>query len=101
MTSPLCRAASANALPSQDQISTSSKAKSITKAEAKHRHPRGKGTAQAWPPLHSKKGPVYASRGKSAVHTQVAELQRKIQLLGKMAPKGITGSGVNGFYSDL
>nr|KAF6400601.1 coiled-coil domain containing 151 [Rousettus aegyptiacus] len=81
MTSPLCRAASANVLPSQDQISTSSKAKSITKAEAKHRHPRGKGTAQAWPPLHSKKGPVYASRGKSAVHTQVAELQRKIQLL--------------------
>ncbi|XP_011378626.1 coiled-coil domain-containing protein 151 isoform X2 [Pteropus vampyrus] len=81
MTSPLCRAASANALPSQDQISTSSKAKGTIKAEAKHRHPRGKGAAQAWPPLHSKKGPVYASRGKSAVHTQVAELQRKIQLL--------------------
>lgn len=101
MTSPLCRAASANALPSQDQISTSSKAKGTTKVEVKHRHPRGKGAAQAWPPLHSKKGPVYASRGKSAVHTQVAELQRKIQLLGKMAPKGITGSAVNRVHSDL
>ncbi|XP_066130005.1 outer dynein arm-docking complex subunit 3 isoform X3 [Saccopteryx bilineata] len=80
MTSPLCWAASANALPSQDQLSTSSKAKG-SQAQDKHHPSRGKAAAQAWPPLHSKKGPIYASGGKSAVQTQIAELQRKIQLL--------------------
>lgn len=80
MTSPLCWAASANALPTQDQIATSSKTKG-NQAQAKRDHPRGKGAAQAWPPRHSKQGFVYASRRKSAVHTQVAELQRKIHLL--------------------
>ncbi|XP_066201812.1 outer dynein arm-docking complex subunit 3 isoform X4 [Saccopteryx leptura] len=80
MTSPLCWAASANALPSQDQLSTSSKAKG-SQAQDKHHPSRGKAAAQAWPLLHSKKGPIYASGGKSAVQTQIAELQRKIQLL--------------------
>uniref|UniRef100_A0A671EYV9 Outer dynein arm docking complex subunit 3 n=1 Tax=Rhinolophus ferrumequinum TaxID=59479 RepID=A0A671EYV9_RHIFE len=80
MTSPLCWAASTNALPTQDQIATSSKTKG-NQAQAKRDHPRGKGAAQVWPPLHSKQGSVPASRRKSAVHTQVAELQRKIHLL--------------------
>ncbi|XP_024412632.1 outer dynein arm-docking complex subunit 3 isoform X2 [Desmodus rotundus] len=80
MASPLCWAASTNALPSQDQLSTSSKSKG-SQAQAKRRHTRGKGVEQAWHPLHSKKVPTHASVGKSAVHTQVAELQRKIQLL--------------------
>nr|KAF6479354.1 coiled-coil domain containing 151 [Molossus molossus] len=81
MTSPLCWAAATNAVPAQDQISTSSKAKG-SQDQAKRHHPRGKGTAQAWPPLYSKKGPVHASAGKSSVHTQqVTELQKKIQLL--------------------
>ncbi|XP_016063299.1 PREDICTED: coiled-coil domain-containing protein 151 [Miniopterus natalensis] len=79
MTSPLCWAAAANRLPSQDQMSTTSKAK-INQDQTKSRHPRGKGAAQAWPPLHSQ-GPIYASGGKSAVLAQVAELQKKIQLL--------------------
>lgn len=100
MTSPLCRAASTNALASQDQISASSKTKG-RQSQAKRGQPRGKGTAHAWPSLHSKKGPGSASRGRSAVHTQVAELQRKIQLLGKMAPKGIEGSGVNNVHPAL
>lgn len=97
MTSPLCWAANANALPTQDQIATSSKTKG-NQAQAKRDHPRGKGAAQAWPPRHSKHGFVYASRRKSAVHTQVSELQRKIHLLGKMAPKGTEGSGVNSVH---
>ncbi|KAM5308167.1 outer dynein arm-docking complex subunit 3 [Glossophaga mutica] len=80
MTSPLCWATNDNALRSQDRLSTSSKARS-SQVQAKRRHTRGKGGEQAWHPLHSKKGPVYASVGKSSVHTQVAELQRKIQLL--------------------
>ncbi|KAM8764710.1 outer dynein arm-docking complex subunit 3 isoform 2-T2 [Rhynchonycteris naso] len=80
MTSPLCWAAFTNALPSQDQLSTTPKARG-TQAQDKRRRTRGKVAAQAWPPLHSKKGPIYASGGKSAVQTQIAELQRKIQLL--------------------
>ncbi|KAF6092763.1 coiled-coil domain containing 151 [Phyllostomus discolor] len=80
MTSPLCWAASDNARASQDRLSTSSKAKG-GQTQAKGRHIRGKGGEQAWHPLHSKKRRIYASVGKSAVHTQVAELQRKIQLL--------------------
>ncbi|KAF5914380.1 hypothetical protein HPG69_000491 [Diceros bicornis minor] len=80
MTSPLCRAASAHALPVQGQTSTASTVKG-SQAQAKHRHPRGTGAAQAWPPLHSKAKPLHASGGKSALQAQVAELQRKIQLL--------------------
>ncbi|XP_068390950.1 outer dynein arm-docking complex subunit 3 isoform X2 [Eschrichtius robustus] len=80
MTSPLCWAASANATPSQDQISAPSKVKG-SQAQIKPYHPRGKGSVQAWHSLHSKAAPFHASEGKSAVHTQVAELQRKIQLL--------------------
>uniref|UniRef100_A0A8D1BV37 Outer dynein arm docking complex subunit 3 n=2 Tax=Sus scrofa TaxID=9823 RepID=A0A8D1BV37_PIG len=79
MTSPLCWAASANAMPSQDQVSASSKGRG-NQAQAKG-HPQGKGSVQAWQSLHSKAGPFHASEGKSTVHTQVAELQRKIQLL--------------------
>ncbi|KAG3280259.1 outer dynein arm-docking complex subunit 3 isoform X2 [Ictidomys tridecemlineatus] len=82
MTSPLCRAASLNALTAQDQVSTpSSKAKS-SKAQAKYGHPRGKHAtrAQAWPARSSK---AESLRGavKTSVHAQVVELQRKIQLL--------------------
>ncbi|XP_014652449.1 PREDICTED: coiled-coil domain-containing protein 151 [Ceratotherium simum simum] len=80
MTSPLCRAASAHALPVQGQTSTASTVKG-SQAQAKHRHPRGTAAAQAWPPLHSKAKPLHASGGKSALQAQVAELQRKIQLL--------------------
>ncbi|XP_062966175.1 outer dynein arm-docking complex subunit 3 isoform X1 [Cynocephalus volans] len=81
MTSPLCRAASANALPAQDQVSTpSSKAKG-SKARAERRHPRGRGAAQAWPPLHSKAGSLHRGVGKPSVYSQVTELQKKIQLL--------------------
>ncbi|XP_054939416.1 outer dynein arm-docking complex subunit 3 [Physeter macrocephalus] len=80
MTSPLCWAASANSMSSQDQISAPSKVKG-SQAQIKPYHPRGKGSVQAWHSLHSKAAPFHASEGKSAVHTQVAELQRKIQLL--------------------
>ncbi|XP_057565662.1 outer dynein arm-docking complex subunit 3 isoform X1 [Hippopotamus amphibius kiboko] len=80
MTSPLCWAAAASAMPSQDHISSPSKAKS-SQAQIKPFHPGGKGSEQAWHSLHSKVGTFHASEGKSTVHTQVAELQRKIQLL--------------------
>ncbi|XP_037361774.1 outer dynein arm-docking complex subunit 3 isoform X2 [Talpa occidentalis] len=80
MTSPLCWAASGNAQPAQDQASASSKVKG-SQAQVKHRPIRSKGTAQAWPPRHSKAGPLQGSGGKSAVHMQVTELQKKIQLL--------------------
>ncbi|XP_013360565.1 PREDICTED: coiled-coil domain-containing protein 151 isoform X2 [Chinchilla lanigera] len=83
MTSPLCRAASANAVPSQDQASTSSPKAKSSRAQAKQSHLLGKGwaRAQAWPPLHSKMGLRGHSLVKTSVHTQVVELQRKIQLL--------------------
>lgn len=87
MTSPLCWAASTNIPTSQDQVSTSAKVKG-SQTKAQHHHSQVKGVAQAWLPLHSKAGHLHARKGKSAVHTQVAELQRKVQLLGKMASKG-------------
>ncbi|TEA33204.1 hypothetical protein DBR06_SOUSAS8010055, partial [Sousa chinensis] len=80
VTSPLSWAASANAMPFQVQISAPSKVKG-GQAQIKPYHPRGKGSVQAWHSLHSKAAPFHASEGKSAVHTQVAELQRKLQLL--------------------
>uniref|UniRef100_F7B205 Ral guanine nucleotide dissociation stimulator like 3 n=1 Tax=Equus caballus TaxID=9796 RepID=F7B205_HORSE len=80
MTSPLCWAASANVQPVQDQVATTSKVKG-SQAQANQRHPRGKSAAQAWPPLHSKSRSLHAIGGKAAVQMQVAELQRKIQLL--------------------
>uniref|UniRef100_A0A452V0F1 Coiled-coil domain containing 151 n=1 Tax=Ursus maritimus TaxID=29073 RepID=A0A452V0F1_URSMA len=80
MTSPLCWAASSNIQPSQDQVSTSAKVKG-SQSQAQHRHSPVKGVSHAWLPHHSKAGGLHAGRGKSAVHTQVAELQRKIQLL--------------------
>lgn len=79
-------------MPSQDQVSASSKGRG-NQAQAKG-HPQGKGSVQAWQSLHSKAGPFHASEGKSTVHTQVAELQRKIQLLGKRAPEGTEVSRV-------
>nr|XP_014332195.1 PREDICTED: coiled-coil domain-containing protein 151 isoform X3 [Bos mutus] len=80
MTSPLCWAAASNAMPSQDQISTPSKVKA-TQVQLKPYRSRGKGLVPVWHSLHSKAGPLHASEGKSAVNMQVAELQRKIQLL--------------------
>ncbi|XP_004398953.1 PREDICTED: coiled-coil domain-containing protein 151 isoform X1 [Odobenus rosmarus divergens] len=80
MTSPLCWAASTNIPTSQDQVSTSTKVKG-SQTKAQHHHSQVKGVARAWLPRHSKAGHLHARKGKSAVHTQVAELQRKIQLL--------------------
>ncbi|XP_047705344.1 outer dynein arm-docking complex subunit 3 isoform X1 [Prionailurus viverrinus] len=80
MTSPLCWGASTNVLRAQDQASTSSKVKS-SPTRAKHRHPQGKGAAHAWLPLHSKPGPLHTGGGTSTVNAQVAELQKKIQVL--------------------
>uniref|UniRef100_A0A8D2DZX4 Outer dynein arm docking complex subunit 3 n=1 Tax=Sciurus vulgaris TaxID=55149 RepID=A0A8D2DZX4_SCIVU len=83
MTSPLCRAASANALTAQDQVSTpSSKAKG-SKPPAKYGYPRGKSASrtQAWPARNSKAEPHRSGAVKTSVHAQVVELQRKIQLL--------------------
>ncbi|KAM9731098.1 outer dynein arm-docking complex subunit 3 [Dama dama] len=80
MTSPLCWAAASNAMPSQDQIAAPSKVKA-TQVQLKPYHSRGKGLVPVWHSLHSKAGPFHASEGKSAVNMQVAELQRKIQLL--------------------
>ena len=74
-------------MPSQDQISTPSKVKA-TQVQLKPYRSRGKGLVPVWHSLHSKAGPFHASEGKSAVNMQVAELQRKIQLLGKMTPEG-------------
>ncbi|XP_027990526.1 outer dynein arm-docking complex subunit 3 [Eptesicus fuscus] len=79
MTSPLCWLAATSAtVPSQDQIPTSSKTKG-NQDQAKSR-PRGKVAGQAWPPVHSK-GPTHASPGKAVIQIQMAELQRKIQVL--------------------
>ncbi|XP_070272191.1 outer dynein arm-docking complex subunit 3 isoform X2 [Myotis yumanensis] len=79
MTSPLCwMAATSATVPAQDQIPTSSKSKR-SQDQAKSR-PRGKVAGQAWPPVHSK-GPIYASPGKVALQMQMAELQKKIQVL--------------------
>ncbi|XP_026905957.1 outer dynein arm-docking complex subunit 3 isoform X3 [Acinonyx jubatus] len=80
MTSPLCWGASTNVLHAQDQASTSSNVKS-SPTRAKHRRPQGKGAAHAWLPLHSKAGPLHTGGGTSTVNAQVAELQRKVQVL--------------------
>uniref|UniRef100_A0A8C9DRQ5 Uncharacterized protein n=1 Tax=Prolemur simus TaxID=1328070 RepID=A0A8C9DRQ5_PROSS len=93
MTSPLCWAAATNALPAQDQVTTPSSKVKNRKAPPKYGHPRSKGAVQAWPPPHFKVGPLRRGVGKSTVHLQVAELQRKIQLLGKMAPESTEGQG--------
>lgn len=52
------------------------------------------GRAQAWPAHHSKTAASFQLM-KSSVQAQVLELQRKIQLLGKMAAGGTEGSGIN------
>ncbi|XP_040305902.1 outer dynein arm-docking complex subunit 3 isoform X1 [Herpailurus yagouaroundi] len=80
MTSPLCWGASTNVLHAQDQASTSSNVKS-SPTRAKHRRPQGKGAAHAWLPLHSKAGPLHTGGGTSTVNAQVAELQKKVQVL--------------------
>ncbi|XP_006875233.1 PREDICTED: coiled-coil domain-containing protein 151 [Chrysochloris asiatica] len=81
MASPLCRAASANILTAQDQVSTPSSKVKGSQPQTKTGHPRNKGASRAWYPVHSKLGPFYPSEVKPPVQTQVAELQRKIQLL--------------------
>uniref|UniRef100_A0A2K5QYF3 Outer dynein arm docking complex subunit 3 n=1 Tax=Cebus imitator TaxID=2715852 RepID=A0A2K5QYF3_CEBIM len=81
MTSPLCRAASANALPPQDQASTPSSKVKGRETSGKPSHLRGKGTTQAWTLGRSKAGSFRRGSGKSSMHSQVAELRRKIQLL--------------------
>uniref|UniRef100_A0A2I3HB84 Outer dynein arm docking complex subunit 3 n=1 Tax=Nomascus leucogenys TaxID=61853 RepID=A0A2I3HB84_NOMLE len=81
MTSLLCRAVSANALPPQDQASTPSSKVKGREASGKPSHLRGKGAAQAWPPGRSKGGSFHRGAGKPSAHSQVAELHKKIQLL--------------------
>nr|XP_020028844.1 coiled-coil domain-containing protein 151 isoform X3 [Castor canadensis] len=83
MTSPLCRAASANALLSQDQVSTPSNKAKGSKTQGKQSYSRSKDSAraQAWPPFRSKGGSLQSHNVKSSVQAQVTELQRKIQLL--------------------
>nr|XP_044998548.1 outer dynein arm-docking complex subunit 3 [Jaculus jaculus] len=80
MTSPLCRAASANALSSQDQVSMPA---SKAKGNMPQSSPAVKGSVrvQAWPALRSKSGGFHSRPAKPSVRAQVAELQRKIQLL--------------------
>uniref|UniRef100_A0A8C5L2T2 Coiled-coil domain-containing protein 151 n=1 Tax=Jaculus jaculus TaxID=51337 RepID=A0A8C5L2T2_JACJA len=82
MTSPLCRAASANALSSQDQVSMPA---SKAKGNMPQSSPAVKGSVrvQAWPALRSKSGGFHSRPAKPSVRAQVAELQRKIQLLGR------------------
>ncbi|XP_048198194.1 outer dynein arm-docking complex subunit 3 [Perognathus longimembris pacificus] len=82
MSNPLCRAASANALLTQDQITTSSSKAKGTKSQIKQGYPRGKDAmrAQAWPPLRSKGAPLSRAT-KASMQAQVVELQRKLQLL--------------------
>ncbi|XP_052610541.1 outer dynein arm-docking complex subunit 3 isoform X3 [Peromyscus californicus insignis] len=77
MTSPLCWAA-ATVVTSQEQVSAPSSKGKGSKVQGH----RGKalGRAQAWPAQRNKAGTSYHS-GKSSVHAQVLELQRKIQLL--------------------
>ncbi|XP_036315632.1 outer dynein arm-docking complex subunit 3 isoform X2 [Pipistrellus kuhlii] len=77
MTSPLCWLAATSAtVPPPDQIPTSSKAKG-TQDQTKGHPSRVKVPGQAWPPVHFK-GPTH---GKAAIQLQMAELQRKIQVL--------------------
>jgi hypothetical protein len=101
MTSPLCRAASANALLSQDQVSTPSNKAKGSKTQGKQSYSRSKDSAraQAWPPFRSKGGSLQSHNVKSSVQAQVTELQRKIQLLGKMAAEGTEGSGVHSAHA--
>ncbi|XP_037063575.1 coiled-coil domain-containing protein 151 isoform X1 [Peromyscus leucopus] len=77
MTSPLCWAA-ATVVTSQEQVSAPSSKGKGSKVQGH----RGKalGRVQAWPAQRNKAGTSYYS-GKSSVHAQVLELQRKIQLL--------------------
>lgn len=91
MTSPLCWAAGIYTVTSQEQVSTPS---SKVKGSKVQGH-RGKalGRAQAWPVQRLKSGTSYHL--KSSVHAQMLELQRKIQLLGKMAAEDPEGSGIN------
>lgn len=52
------------------------------------------GRAQAWPAHHPKSAASFHLM-KSSVHAQVLELQRKIQLLGKMAAGCTEESGIS------
>ncbi|KAL0611169.1 Coiled-coil domain-containing protein 151 [Plecturocebus cupreus] len=81
MTFPLGRAASANALPPQDQASTPSSKVKGREPSGKPSHLRGKGATQAWTLGRSKAGSFRRGAGKPSPHSQVAELHRKIQLL--------------------
>lgn len=90
MTSPLCWAAATSTVTPQEQVpAPSSKAKG-----GKGHRGKAMGRAQAWPAHHSKKAASFHLM-KSSVHAQVLELQRKIQLLGKMAADGTEGSRIN------
>lgn len=93
MTSPLCWAAATSTVTSQEQVSAPS---SKVKGSKVQGHPRGKilGRTQAWPAHRIKSGTSYHLL-KTSVQTQVLELQRKIQLLGKMAGEGTEGPGIN------
>lgn len=92
MTSPLCWAAGTYTVTSQEQVpAPSSKVKG-----SKVQGHRGKalGRAQAWPAQRLKSGTSHQLM-KSSMQAQMLELQRKIQLLGKMAAEDPEGSGIN------
>ncbi|XP_073076492.1 outer dynein arm-docking complex subunit 3 isoform X2 [Manis javanica] len=76
MTSPLCGAATSSALPAEDQVSTSPEVRRGP-TRGRRRKPQGKGATQGGSPPHPKSGPLHTS----AVEKEVAEFQRKIQLL--------------------
>ncbi|XP_057345866.1 outer dynein arm-docking complex subunit 3 isoform X2 [Manis pentadactyla] len=76
MTSPPCGAAASSALPAEDQVSTSPEVKR-SPTRGRRRKPQGKGATQGGSPPHPKSGLLHTS----AVEKEVAELQRKIQLL--------------------
>ncbi|XP_039106922.1 coiled-coil domain-containing protein 151 [Hyaena hyaena] len=80
MTSPLCsRGAATNVLPSQDPGTTSNVKSGQT--QAKRLHPQGKGAARTSLRHHFKAGHLHAPQRTSTGHPQVAELQKKLQML--------------------
>ncbi|XP_037674057.1 coiled-coil domain-containing protein 151 isoform X2 [Choloepus didactylus] len=81
MSNPLCWAASANVPSSQDRVATPSSTVKGGRPQPPGGHPPGKGAALAWPPLHAKAGSPSPSGTQAAAHNQIADLQRKIQLL--------------------
>lgn len=92
MTSPLCWAAGTNTVTSQEQVPTP--ASKVKGSKVQGHRGKALGRAQAWP-LHRLKSGTSYHLMKSSMHAQMLELQRKIQLLGKMAAEDPEGSGIS------